>query len=156
MVFPMRRSDFGREVDAAIGESSYDRLNRRLDEKLAILRNAEAAHLLAKAIVAPKPRRKPQGRRKRPRTPEFRALVTYHANKRRAAKLRATPAWADLVAIEAFYLEAARISIQTKVTHHVDHIVPLQGRTVCGLHVHYNLQILTGAENVAKSNKLDC
>lgn len=66
--------------------------------------------------------------------------------KRTANKLKATPAWADLAAINTIYQEAARLGLE------VDHIVPLQGRTVCGLHVSHNLQLLTKSENSRKSN----
>lgn len=74
--------------------------------------------------------------------------------KRRAAEIMATPCWADTKKISGRYRDAARISRETGVAHHVDHIIPLLGKTVCGLHVHWNLQILTAAENIAKSNKL--
>lgn len=74
--------------------------------------------------------------------------------KRRAQKLQATPKWADLKAIDAIYAEAARLTVETGIQHEVDHIVPLQGKTVCGLHVDWNLQILTRAANRSKSNKL--
>lgn len=75
--------------------------------------------------------------------------------KRRASKLKATPAWLipeQLVEIENFYLTAKNLKTLTGVIHHVDHIVPLQGRNVCGLHVPWNLQILTATENLHKSN----
>jgi hypothetical protein len=66
--------------------------------------------------------------------------------KRRAAKLRATPAWADLLSIRKIYEECPK-------GHHVDHIIPLQGKRVCGLHVEYNLQYLPARDNILKHNK---
>ena len=72
--------------------------------------------------------------------------------KRAAAKLNATPAWADLEKIRSFYEEAARLTAETGIPHHVDHMVPLQGKTVCGFHVENNLQVITARENHAKSN----
>lgn len=75
------------------------------------------------------------------------------ASARRAAKMRATPPWANLARIEAIYAECARISRETGIVHHVDHIYPLKGKTMCGLHVENNLQILTGAENQSKGNR---
>lgn len=75
------------------------------------------------------------------------------AAKRRAAKLQATPPWADLDAIAAFYAVARRLTDETGIAHHVDHIVPLQHPLICGLHVENNLQILTTDDNIAKSNR---
>lgn len=78
-------------------------------------------------------------------------------NKRRAAKIQATPKWADEEYIEDLYVncreaesifEAAGIDVKFQV----DHIVPLQGRNVCGLHVENNMQILTADENAKKHN----
>jgi hypothetical protein len=70
----------------------------------------------------------------------------------RAAKMQACPAWADLKEIGRIYAEAQRISRETGIPHHVDHIYPLQSKWVCGLHVPLNLQIIPGSENMSKSN----
>jgi len=72
---------------------------------------------------------------------------------RRAMQMLATPSWANKAAIATFYAEAVRLSRETGIAHTVDHIYPLCGRNVCGLHVEYNLQILTKSENGRKSNK---
>jgi hypothetical protein len=83
------------------------------------------------------------------------ALLRFHANKRRAAKLKRTPPWADLEAMRAIYQEAQRLTSETGIPHHVDHDVPLQGKLVSGLHVPNNLQILTGSENSKKRNRFE-
>lgn len=66
---------------------------------------------------------------------------------RKAHMLKATPAWANLLLIEEIYNTCPE-------GFHVDHIVPLQGETVCGLHVEYNLRHLEASLNISKSNKL--
>ena len=73
--------------------------------------------------------------------------------RRYAAKLKRTPAWADVNEIRKVYEECSR---QRKIglDVQVDHIVPLLGRTVCGLHVHNNLRIIQAQENRSKSNQL--
>lgn len=68
--------------------------------------------------------------------------------KARAIRLHALPAWADLEAIEKVYVEAARKNM------HVDHVIPLRGKVVCGLHVEENLKLLTAEENLKKGNRL--
>jgi len=75
--------------------------------------------------------------------------------KRRSKKLQATPPWLTkehLSAIRDFYIESKTLEKATGIKHHVDHIVPLQGENVCGLHVPWNLQVLSASENLAKKN----
>ena len=74
------------------------------------------------------------------------------AARRKSKKLRATPTWANKDAITRIYAEAMRQQEETGIRKHVDHIVPLQSKIVCGLHVESNLQILDGAENESKRN----
>ena len=83
--------------------------------------------------------------------------VTAHTVKRHAAKLKAIPAWvgcAENLLIGKFYTKAKSLSEITGIPHEVDHIIPLQGKTVCGLHCPSNLQVLTASENRSKHNRL--
>ena len=82
-------------------------------------------------------------------------LHTAHTKARWAAKLQRTPPWADLDAISAVYAECAYLNeLEFELKYHVDHIIPLQGETVSGLHVAENLQIIPAEENLRKHNKL--
>jgi hypothetical protein len=75
------------------------------------------------------------------------SLAIFYCAKRNAAKLKATPRFANLEKIKEIYKNCPK-------GYTVDHIVPLQGKVVCGLHVEWNLQYLTPSENSSKSNKL--
>jgi hypothetical protein len=72
---------------------------------------------------------------------------------RRASRNKATPSWANLEQIGRIYTLCAKVSEKTGVVHHVDHAVPLRGKSVCGLHVENNLQIIPAKMNLEKSNK---
>ena len=73
---------------------------------------------------------------------------------RRAATLRATPSWCDLADVIDIYRRAQQLSRETGIEHDVDHIIPLRGKTVWGLHIPINLQILTSSQNRRKFNRL--
>ena len=75
--------------------------------------------------------------------------------KRRAALLNRFPEWADTEKIKTFYLEAERLTKETGIPHEVDHVIPLQGEIISGLHVHNNLQILSRSQNRSKKNKME-
>lgn len=82
------------------------------------------------------------------------AKCAQYTSQRRAAKLQATPKWADKQKIEDKYKFAAFMKWLTMgIEYHVDHIEPLVNNEVCGLHTHDNLQILRAEQNLQKSNK---
>ena len=95
------------------------------------------------------------------RNPEYPSNF-YKANKeryiaasarRRAAQESATPSWLsaiDKAMIQEMYDVSEARYIQTGIKHHVDHIVPINGKNVAGMHVPWNLQVITAHENLSK------
>ena len=68
--------------------------------------------------------------------------------RRRALKFKATPVWVDLEQLKFMYINRPK-------KHSVDHIIPLKNKLICGLHVPWNLQYLSKADNTRKLNKFD-
>ena len=162
-----RRADI--EKTRANNRASYHRNKeqRRLDNIEYRTKNAEslAAKNKAKYLANPEPY-KDRARRKYEADPELmreRGRASYRRNKAKyVARARkreieltnATPPWVDMKEITKFYVEAARLTLETGIPHEVDHIYPLKGKNSCGLHVPWNLQILTRKKNRAKSNAM--
>jgi hypothetical protein len=76
--------------------------------------------------------------------------------KRRAAKMQRTPAWLtedDFWLMEQAYELATLRTKMFGFAWHVDHVLPLQGTYVSGLHMPYNLQVIPASENIRKANK---
>ena len=83
----------------------------------------------------------------------YKALTSVRKRRHR----NATPPWVtkeQKLQIRQLYLEAQRLTKLTGERYVVDHIVPLLNDSVCGLHVPWNLRVMTQEENLRKSNKL--
>jgi hypothetical protein len=101
------------------------------------------------------------------RNPEY-LKEHYKANKqryvaararRRAAQESATPDWLtaiDKAMIQEMYDVSEARFVQTGIKHHVDHIVPINGKKISGMHVPWNLQVITAHENLSKGWRYEC
>lgn len=84
--------------------------------------------------------------------------VNFRCAERRAAKNKATPPWLSpeqRAEILNLYELALSMFDKTGEKYHVDHIIPLNGELVSGLHVPWNLQVITASENCRKKNRLN-
>jgi hypothetical protein len=126
---------------------SQDAAKRYLENKDAILENNRAKYHAniekerARGLAYAKAHREEHNARVR---------------KYRENKIQRTPAWtneSDRLRMKCYYQVAKMRTRETGETWSVDHIVPLQGENVSGLHVSWNLQVITKRENIAKGNK---
>jgi 5-methylcytosine-specific restriction endonuclease McrA len=86
-----------------------------------------------------------------------RARHNYLCMLRHARKLHATPKWLTelmILGMQELYSKSILMKELTGIPHEVDHIIPLQGKDVCGLHVPWNLRIITESANSSKTNNL--
>jgi hypothetical protein len=81
------------------------------------------------------------------------ALINNISQKRTAQKLNATVSWSDQEKIKKLFHQAQHKTTQTGKAYSVDHIVPLQGKSVCGLHVEGNLRVILTNTNIKKFNQ---
>lgn len=87
-----------------------------------------------------------------------RGYVNAYAASRRSDKILRTPAWLsefDILKIKCIYQMAAMYSKVNCEKYEVDHVIPLRGKLVSGLHVPSNLQIIMASENRLKHNKFE-
>jgi hypothetical protein len=83
--------------------------------------------------------------------------MMFHCSNRKGLRKNATPPWLTSIhyaQIQEMYDVAYAKSVQTGIKYHVDDIFPLNGNGFNGLHVPWNLQILTASENISKNNKM--
>jgi 5-methylcytosine-specific restriction endonuclease McrA len=84
-------------------------------------------------------------------------VVAASVASRKAHIRQATPRWLtkeQKKQIKGLYIEADRLKTDTGVDYEVDHIIPIRGGTVSGLHVPWNLRVITAEENQKKNRKL--
>ena len=110
--------------------------------------------VIARAAARPPEERRKARNKHKEKNPElYKALTSVRKRRHRAA----TPKWItkeEKLAMRQLYLEAQRLTKLTGERYVVDHIVPLINDSVCGLHVPWNLRVMTQEENLKKSNKL--
>ena len=110
--------------------------------------------VIARAFARPLEEKTSAKKRHKEDNPDYyRSLVNFRRRRFRDA----TPKWLSpeqKMEIRLKYRLAIELSRATGVRHAVDHEVPLQGEDVCGLHVPWNLRVITQEENLKKSNKL--
>jgi hypothetical protein len=149
----------------------YDKkYKEKKGEAFVVEQRARVAKWRERNLEAVRAANKEQAAKKRAKNPEkIKAAKKAYAQRkkdvinaavarRKAAKLKRTPKWLtkfDKLKIQCVYSIATMLTRVNNEPWHVDHIIPLQGDLVSGLHVPSNLQVMRGVENVRKHKKFE-
>jgi len=146
-------SDFGRDKHKKSGYKGVCKVCLKLAAKRQRAENPERSREITKAYRTRHREKELERYTKYNKDhPEVRAA---HSAKRRAYHKNATPAWLtneQKQDMTCMYALAKKFEKLCNVEYHVDHIVPLAGKDICGLHVPWNLQILEASLNFSKGN----
>lgn len=167
--FPLRENKVTLRRNCRLCLSSAEKERRiKLGEKLRIIDRKRWVNRREKQIERLRDRYRlkkkdiswldKERKRNRDRAKKYRFSWNAQRAKRRAAQHNATPPWLTkdhINEIKSFYKDSIKLTNLTGIQHHVDHIYPILGKNSCGLHVPWNLQILTQHENLSKSNKIE-
>jgi 5-methylcytosine-specific restriction endonuclease McrA len=133
--------------------AAYNRSEKGLENKKRYYAENKDAVVARAAAVPVEQRRVWKYKHKTENVEAYKTLT----NLRRRRFRDATPPWItkeQKQAIRRLYLAAMQLTKTTGERYVVDHIVPIHGEAVCGLHVPWNLRVITQEENLKKSNKL--
>jgi len=155
VIYARRKEYYHKTRDARLKEKkiSYEKLKQNAEWVAA---RRQKTNLSRAVLGRPHEKSNPEVKRKYKQTQRGKANARSNDAKRRAAKLKRTPAWLtedDHWMMEQAYELAALRTKFFGFHWHVDHIFPLQGKYVSGLHVPTNLQVVPWLDNVSKANK---
>jgi hypothetical protein len=154
-IYARRKEYYAKTKEARLEEKRRSYANLKQDSKwLEQRRNKNNKY--RKLVGRSSEKSNPEVKKRYKQTQQGKANTLANDAKRRAAKLQRTPAWLtvdDLWMLEQAYELAALRTKMFGFSWHVDHIIPLQGKLVSGLHVPTNVRVIPGIENVRKANR---
>jgi len=147
-----------RVTDTAYHKAYYEANKARIAAVKRAYRAANREKIIASKRAAYYATQEASLAQKREYRQANRGKINFLCSMRKKVVKQRTPVWLstfDRLKIKCYYSVAAMLARSNEEPWHVDHIVPLQGKLVSGLHVPNNLQFLRGVDNIRKKNKFE-